>query len=227
MSRPAQPPAVNAGNIRLVGSLAGVFAVLTLALGIAPWHRQDWLLENLLVAAALPVLWAIYRHVPFSRTSWWLVFLFLSLHEIGAHYTYSEVPWQEWWSHLTGSPAPADGGSARNHFDRFIHFAYGLLLARPLREIFAHVAGARGFWSYFLPLDVVMSSSALYEMIEWMAAEVFGGELGTAYVGSQGDPWDSQKDMALATIGVLLGLALVALINPRLPSADPANPRSE
>lgn len=222
MNRSAQLPAVNAADFRLVGSLSLAFAVLTISLGIAPWHRQDWLLENLLVVAALPVLWAIYRHLPFSRSSWWLVFLFLSLHEIGAHYTYSEVPWQQWWHQLTGLAAPAS--DTRNHFDRFIHFAYGLLLARPLREIFAHAAGARGFWSYFLPLDVIMSSSALYEMIEWMAAEIFGGELGTAYVGSQGDPWDAQKDMALATIGVLLGLALVALINPRLPSAAPANP---
>jgi putative membrane protein len=207
--------AVNLQHRRHVLCLAGVLAALTALLGIAPWHRQDWLLENGLVVLALPVLWLIYRYMPFSRLSWSLVFAFLCLHEIGAHYTYSEVPYDDWWRALTGHPLNPLLGWERNNFDRVIHFSYGLLLAYPIREIFFHLARARGFWSYFLPLDLTMSSSALYELIEWAAAEVFGGELGAAYTGLQGDQWDAQKDIALASCGALIAMTLTALVNRR------------
>jgi len=193
--------------------LAGIFGVLTLALGIAPWHRQDWILENVLVLAALAVLYAIYRQMPFSRLSWSLVCAFLCLHEVGAHYTYSEVPYDAWCKAVTGRTLNSLVGWERNNFDRIIHLFYGLFLAYPIREIFFHLAKARGFWSYFLPLDLTLSSSALYEMIEWAAARVFGGELGVAYVGTQGDPWDTQKDMALAVIGALVTMLATGLVN--------------
>ncbi len=87
----------------------------------------------------------------------------------------------------------------RNHFDRLVHFGYGLLLAYPIREMFLRIGNVRGFWGYFLPLDLTMSTSMLYELIEWGAAEFFGGELGAAYLGTQGDVWDAHKDMALAS----------------------------
>ena len=92
-------------------------------------------------------------------------------------------------------------GLERNHFDRLVHFSYGLLMAYPMRELFLRVADARGFWGYFLPLDLTLSTSALFELFEWVAAELFGGDLGVAYLGSQGDIWDAQKDMALARWG--------------------------
>ena len=193
--------------------LAGVFGAVWLWSGWSPWHRQDWLLENALVAVALPVLWAIYRRLPFSRLSWTLVCVFLCLHQLGAHYTYSEVPYEAWWRRLTGGSFNALVGWDRNNFDRIIHVLYGLLLAYPVREIFLHLVKVRGFWSYFLPLDLTLSSSALYEMIEWAAAEVFGGDLGAAYLGTQGDPWDAQKDMALATAGALVAMLVNALVN--------------
>jgi putative membrane protein len=205
--------AINFQHRRFVLWLAGIFGALTLALGIAPWHRQDWLLENVMVLAALAVLCAIYRHMPFSRLSWSLVFAFLCLHELGAHYTYSEVPYDAWCEAVTGRTLHSLVGWERNNFDRIIHLCYGLLLAYPIRELFFHLARARGFWSYFLPLDLTLSSSAFYEMIEWAAARVFGGELGVAYVGTQGDPWDAQKDMALAAIGALAAMLATALVN--------------
>lgn len=203
----------NLDQRRTVAVLAAAFAVVMLWSGWAPWHRQDWMLENLLVALALPVLYAIYRFLPFSRGSWVLVFLFLCVHEVGAHFTYSEVPYDRWWRLWTGGSFNSLVGWDRNNFDRIIHLFYGLLLANPIREIFLHLAKVRGFWSYFLPLDLTLSSSALYEMIEWGAAEVFGGELGVAYVGTQGDPWDAQKDMALAALGALVAMLVVALIH--------------
>jgi putative membrane protein len=89
-------------------------------------------------------------------------------------------------------------------------------LAYPIRELFLRVANVRGFWGYFLPLDLTMSTSMLYELIEWGAAVFFGGDLGTAYLGSQGDVWDAQKDMALASLGAVISMSITALVNVRL-----------
>ena len=192
--------------------LAALFLALAIPLGIAPWHRADWLLENALVVLALGLLVAMYRKCPLSRISYTLIFLFLCLHEIGAHYTYAEVPYDAWWRSLTGRSLNEVFGWQRNHFDRVVHFLYGFLLAYPLRELFLRIADVRGFWGYFLPLDFTMSTSMLYELVEWAAAEFFGGELGQAYLGTQGDVWDAHKDMALASLGALLAMVVTALI---------------
>lgn len=178
-------------------------------LGVAPHDRADWLLENSLMFGALGVLVATRRKLPLSRVSYTLIFLFLCLHSVGAHYTYSLVPYDVWFEALTGRTL----GDGRNHYDRLVHFCYGLLLAYPAREVFLRVADVRGFWGYFLPLDVTMATSMLYELIEWAAASAFGGELGVAYLGTQGDPWDAQKDMALATIGAIIAMSITAAIN--------------
>jgi putative membrane protein len=97
-----------------------------------------------------------------------------------------------------------------------VHFLYGLLMAYPLREFFLRVADVRGFWGYFLPLDFAISTSAMFEMVEWAAAEVFGGELGAAYLGTQGDVWDAHKDMGLASLGALIAMLATAALNAHL-----------
>jgi putative membrane protein len=152
---------------------------------------------------------------PLSRVSYTLIFLFLCLHEIGAHWTYSEVPYNEWTRSLFGTSLNEMLGLERNHFDRLVHFSYGLLLAYPIREVFMRVADVRGFWGYALPLDVAMSTSMIYELIEWGAAAGFGGELGAAYLGTQGDVWDAHKDMALASLGALVAMSATAFLNSR------------
>ncbi|HEY9545043.1 MAG TPA: DUF2238 domain-containing protein, partial [Solimonas sp.] len=186
---------------------------LWLVLAIQPHDRHDWLLENALVLAFGLGLWASHKSFVFSRVSYTLIFVYLCLHAVGAHYTYAEVPYESAWQSLTGHSFNAMFGWERNNFDRIVHFSYGFLLAYPLREIFLRVADARGFWGYFLPLDVALSTSALYELVEWMAAEVFGGDLGVAYLGTQGDVWDAQKDMACAGLGALLAMLLTAALN--------------
>ena len=196
--------------------LLALLAALSVALGIAPHDRADWLLENALLFGGVAVLVATHRALPLSRVSYTLIFLFLSLHAVGAHYTYSLVPYDAWVEAVTGRTLSSLTGWDRNHYDRLVHLCYGLLLAYPAREVFLRVADVRGFWGYFLPLDVVMATSTLYELIEWGAAMVFGGELGTAYLGTQGDPWDAQKDMALAGLGALIAMLLTATINWRL-----------
>jgi putative membrane protein len=193
--------------------LAVLFAAIWTALAISPLYREDWLLENTLVVAFAVALAMSSRWFPLSRVSYTLIFLFLCLHEVGAHYTYSRVPYEEWTQALFGMSLNEAMGWERNHSDRLVHFSYGLLLAYPVREIFLRVANVRGFWGYFLPLDVTMSTSMIFELFEWGAAVLFGGELGMAYLGTQGDIWDAHKDMALASRGALIAMGVVVAIN--------------
>jgi len=201
------------GHRGLVLVLAAVFAVQFVLLGIAPVSRSTWVLENALVVVLGAALVGSYRHFRLSQVSYTLIFLFLALHEVGAHYTYSLVPYDEWSRRWLGVSVDETFGFTRNHFDRGIHFAYGLLFAYPIREVFLRIAAVRGFWGYFLPLDFTMSTSMMYELIEWGAAEVFGGELGQAYLGTQGDVWDAHKDMALASLGAVIAMGLTLAVN--------------
>ncbi len=200
---------------RYLYTLGLLFAVIWTALAISPHDRADWALENALVLAFGAALLLTRRWFVFSRVSYTLIFLYLCLHAIGAHYTYSLVPYDDWWRALTGGSFNALVGWERNNFDRVVHFSYGLLLAYPIREIFLRVVEVRGFWAYFLPMDVTLSTSALYELLEWGAAATVGSELGAAYLGTQGDIWDAQKDMALAAAGAVLAMALTAPVNRR------------
>lgn len=193
--------------------LAVLFAVIWAALAISPLYREDWILENLLVVVFVAGMAATWRWFPFSRVSYTLIFLFLCLHAVGAHYTYAQVPYNEWTQALFGRSLNEAMGWERNHFDRLVHFCYGLLLAYPIREVFLRVANVRGFWGYFLPLDVAMSTSMAYELIEWGAALLLGGELGMAYLGTQGDIWDAHKDMALASLGAMIAMGVVVTVN--------------
>lgn len=207
------PSALPPRSARFPAVLLGCLLLIGIALGIAPRYRSDWLLENSLAFAAVLVLVCTWRRFPLSNLSYSAIFVFLALHEIGAHYTYSEVPYDAWAEALFGRTASEVFGWQRNHYDRLIHLAYGFLLAYPMRELFVRVADARGFWGYVLPLNLVMATSMLYELIEWGAAAVLGGDLGTAYLGTQGDEWDAQKDMLLATVGAAAALALTALVH--------------
>jgi len=196
-----------------VATLLALFAAFFLALAWSPSYRADWALENVLVLIVLPWLVFTYRRLPLSRISYTALFLFLCLHEIGAHYTYSEVPYDAAWEALFGRSFGSLLGWERNHFDRLVHFLYGLLIVYPVREIFLRVADARGFWGYLFPLLVVMSTSLLFELFEWGAALIFGGDLGMAYLGTQGDVWDSHKDSFLATLGALIASVVIASIH--------------
>jgi putative membrane protein len=190
-----------------------LFLFWWLVLAISPYSREDWMLENVLVLVAVLAIAATYRQFPLSRLSYTLIFLFLCLHEIGAHYTYSQTPYDRWFQHYLGFSLNDLLGFHRNQFDRLAHFAYGFLLAYPIREMFIRIVAVRGFWGYFLPLDLTLSTSALFELFEWLAAELVGGDLGTAYLGLQGDVWDAQKDMLVAAIGALLAMLITAVIN--------------
>ena len=176
--------------------LGALFLLEWVFLSIEPYDRKDWALENALVFAFVIFLGLSYKRLPLSRISYTLLFIFLIIHEIGAHYTYAKVPYDTWFRYFVGTSLNDILSWERNNFDRIVHFLYGLLLAYPIRELYFRVAGADGFWGYFLPFDFMMSTSMLFELFEWMAAELFGGDLGVAYLGTQGDIWDAHKDMA-------------------------------
>lgn len=186
-------------------TLFGVWWLLWSLLAISPVDRDTWWLENVLLLGSVATLFFTRRSLPLSTPSYTLLFLFLCLHTVGAHYTYSLVPFGDAFNEAFGWQ--------RNHFDRFVHLSYGLALALPLRELLMLHAGVRGFWSYFLPIDLVASSSLLYELVEWAAAIVYGGNLGAAFLGTQGDEWDAHRDMALAGAGAVIAIGIVMIGN--------------
>lgn len=188
-----------------------VFGAIWIALAIAPSYRQDWLLENILVFVAVPLLAATSRTLRFSNCAYTCMFVFFVLHAIGAHYTYSEVPWREWLHLQDAGTVP--GPASRNNYDRFVHFCYGLLMFPAVWELFAARASPQRIWRYAMPVSFLMAHAVVYELIEWGAAELFGGDLGVAYLGTQGDVWDAQKDMGLAVTGILAGLLLTLALD--------------
>ena len=193
--------------------LLGLYWLQWLVWAYRPPFFQEWLLENVLPFLFVGLLIVTHRRFPLSNISYSLIFVFMCLHTVGAHYTYSLVPYHRWSQDLLGLGINDLAGFQRNHYDRLVHFSFGLLLAYPIREVFVRIAGVRGFWGYYLPLDLTMSFSMLYELIEWWVALVFAGEIGQAYLGTQGDVWDAHKDMALATTGAVISMSIVSFIN--------------
>ncbi|MGE5674874.1 MAG: DUF2238 domain-containing protein [Mycobacterium leprae] len=171
---------------------------------INPFYREDWLIENLLVFVAAIAIVATYRWFQFSNFSYLLLTLFLVLHTLGAHYSYF-VPLPGWLSE-------AFGATGRWNYDRIVHFSYGLLLTYPIWEVLRRVVGLKGFWSYSLAATVILATGALYELMEMWVALIVAPELGDAFVGTQGDIWDAQKDMALALYGALAVVVVTALV---------------
>jgi putative membrane protein len=194
------------------------FDLFLAAWALSAWHPRypaDWWLENTLVFAALPLLLFIWWRAPLSRAGWFAVFGFLCLHELGAHYTYAEVPYDTWARTLTGGTINGLFGWERNHYDRLVHFLYGVLIVVPLRDLIVRATKLTGGWSYVVPATFMMSTSMLYELIEWAAAALFGGDLGMAYLGTQGDEWDGHRDMALAALGAVLVMTVAYFLSAR------------
>jgi putative membrane protein len=191
-------------NRRFLHFLAGAYALVWIITAIRPVDRGDWLIENLLVFVAVPMLILTYRRLPLSDVSYLLLAMFLTLHAIGAHYTYAKVPLGDWMKQPLGWD--------RNHFDRLVHGLFGLLLLVPVREVLMRTAHARGFWAYALPFTVIVSASGFFEIVEAIVAQIVSPELGAAYLGTQGDIWDAQKDMAAALAGAVCASAFLAAI---------------
>ncbi len=163
-------------------------------------YFEDWILENLINLTFLVLLYLTHRWFRYSRLSYSLMFVFMTLNIIGSHYTYAEVPFGFWLQSFYGL--------SRNHYDRIVHFCFGFLMVYAIRETFNRIGSTKGFWSFYLPIEFVLSLSAIYEIIEWLTAIIFGGDLGIAYLGTQGDEFDPIKDMALAGLGSLITMTI-------------------
>jgi putative membrane protein len=177
-----------------------VFAVVFAVSAVSPHDRQTWLLEQALPLLAVPLAILTHRRFRFSDRAYVQMTIFLILHTVGSYYTYSEVPVGDWAKHAIDL--------SRNHYDRLVHASFGLLMFRPLLEVVARsTGGAPRLAGIVLTLSCVIAVSTIYELIEWAAAVVVDPDAGIAFVGTQGDVWDAQKDTGLATVGGLLAAA--------------------
>jgi putative membrane protein len=164
----------------------------------------DFFLENGCVAIGLAFLILTYRKLPLSDLSYLLIFIYLCLHEWGAHYKYSDVPLGEWMKPLLHTK--------RNMYDRVAHFSFGLLMSYPLQEFFMRKVKVRNGWRYMLPVEAILSFSAIYEILEAGAAMVLTPARGEEFVGMQGDMWDSQEDMLMAGLGSIAAIIILAVV---------------
>jgi putative membrane protein len=188
---------------RLLQVLVCWLVVLWIISAIEPFNRRDWFLENLLVFFYGTLLVVTFRRFAFSNLSYLLFTVFMSLHLVGAHYTYAEVPFGFWLQDALGM--------TRNHYDRIVHFSFGLLIAYPFRELLLRAAGVVHSWSYLLAVCIVLAFSGFYEVIEGIVAMIVDPELGMAYLGTQGDVWDAQKDTFLAFCGSVIAMLITWL----------------
>ena len=186
--------------------LAVVLAVLAWS-GVAPHDRFTWLLEVAPVLIGVPVLLATGRRFPLTPLLYTLLAVHACILMVGGKYTYAEVPAGFWVSEALGL--------ARNHYDRLGHFAQGFIPAILAREILVRTSPLRGSrWLPFVAIAFCLAFSAFYEMIEWWTA-VLAGASSTAFLGTQGDVWDTQWDMFLALIGAVSALLVLSLAHDR------------
>jgi putative membrane protein len=185
----------------VVGALALIVS------GISPADRTTWWLEVFPIFIAVPVLLATSRTFPFTRLVYWLVLVHAMILMLGGHYTYAEVPLGFWMQDVFGF--------ARNHYDRIGHFAQGFVPALVAREILLRRSPlTRGKWLFVIVTGLCLAISACYEFVEWGAA-LLGGSSADAFLGTQGDVWDTQWDMFMALIGALTAQLTLARVQDR------------
>lgn len=192
------------------------FALAALVLsGLAPYERGTWLMEVFPIILGVPLLVATAGRFPLTPLAYRLLFLHALILVVGGHYTYARVPLGTW--------AQDAFGLARNHYDRLGHFAQGFVPAIVTREVLLRRSPLRpGRWLFFLVTCVCLAISASYEFIEWWSA-LIGGESATDFLGTQGDPWDTQWDMFMALVGAVTAQFSLGRVHDRQ-LADLANP---
>jgi putative membrane protein len=193
-----------------------LMAIALAVSGIHPYDRTTWILEVAPILIGVPILIATYRRFPLTPLLYRLLFVHALILMLGGHYTYAEVPLGFWVRDLLGL--------ARNHYDRLGHFAQGFVPALLAREVLIRRTPLRrGGWLFFLVTCVCLAFSATYEFIEWWSA-VIGGSAADAFLGTQGDVWDTQWDMFLALIGALAAQLTLSRVHDReLARIDPVS----
>ena len=171
---------------------------------IGTTDNVNWLLENTLTFIFVFLLIVTYKKHQFSDLSYLLICIYLCLHVYGSKYTYAENPLGYWLQDVFRS--------SRNHYDRIVHFSFGFLLAYPMREMFLKWLKYPRWVAWLLPIELTLSVSAFYELIEWAVADIFFKSHGDSYLGTQGDIWDAQKDIFLAFCGAIIATTIVSLV---------------
>lgn len=188
--------------------LLALLAALLLLAQIAQPYPEVALLQHIPTLVFLLASPWLLRHWPLSTAALACIIAFLALHTLGGRYAYSNVPYDDWARALTGTTLSDAFGWTRNHYDRLVHFAFGALSVVPVAEIVRRWGGLTPRGATLAVLAWVLAISCLYEMFEWLLTIVAAGATADRYNGQQGDIWDAQKDMALATLGAILVLVI-------------------
>lgn len=189
-------------NLKVLTLLTLAYSLVFVFSAIDPVSRAVWIAEIIPVVGALGIIWWLSISFQFSKTAYFLMFVWMVLHTIGSKYTFAEVPF-DWFNSLIGS-------DDRNHFDRVAHYSIGFY-AYPIAEYLIRKHAVKPVLAIMFGLFSIMSLAAGYEIIEWWYAELAGGDEGIAFLGSQGDIWDAQKDMLMDTLGAISALALLVI----------------
>ena len=180
-------------------SLVALFVLFWIVLAISPVNRDIWLLENILVVVLFPVVLWLDKKYSFTNWAFFGLTIFVILHLFGAHLTYERMTYFIWFSELFGWE--------RNYYDQVIHFLFGLLVFIPFFEIFYHQGYSRKF-SYLIAFLFISAVGSWYEILEWIAMQIFCSEPGCSLYITQGDEWDTQKDMAYSVAGAFITLLI-------------------
>ena len=189
---------------RLLQILALIFFIFWIGTFVSTPNKDNWYTENVLTIFFLIGLGISHKKFKFSDLSYFMITVYLLLHIYGAEYTYAENPFGYWLKDAIALN--------RNYYDRIVHFSFGFLLTYPMRDYFKNHFEWPNWVCWILPIEITLSFSALYELIEWLVADIFFPEEGVAYLGTQGDIWDAQKDMGIAFVGAVIAMALISSI---------------
>jgi len=173
-----------------------------------PAGRLNWLLEVGPGLAGIMILILLYKRFPMSQMVYLFVFIHILILIYGGYYTYAETPLGNWAKNVFGF--------SRNHYDRVGHIALGVFPAFIIREVLLRKTPLqRGGWLYFIIISIVLAVAAFWELLEWWIALLVASDIGTAFLGSQGDIWDAQWDMFLALLGAMLALPILSRLHDR------------
>ncbi len=205
--RPADASPALRSTGPLPAALLALVAIVLAWSGIGPKDRLTWWLEVTPVLVAVPILVATRRRFPLTPVVYVLVAIHAAVLCVGGHYTYAEVPLGFWVRDLLGL--------SRNHYDRLGHLMQGFVPALVVRELLIRTSPLRpGRWLFVLATGLVLALSAGYEFVEWWAAVILG-QGADAFLGTQGDAWDTQWDMFMCLVGAVLSQALLARVQDR------------
>lgn len=178
-----------------------IFCVVWVDSFIGTNDYANWWIENILTFVSVLALIVTYRYYRFTTCSYFLIMLFMCLHVYGSKYTYADNILGYWLKDTLDL--------SRNPYDRIVHFSFGLLLYLPLKEFFNEWLKYSKSLSIYLPVVFVLALSGGFEVIEWLVADIFFTEHGDTYLGTQGDVWDAQKDIALAFVGSIISFVIM------------------